>query len=179
MLCLCALWAGLAAPTRAQEGARLDRFKAVFMYSFAEYIAWPGEQPDDSVFTIGILGQSPLQELLSEIATKKKVAGKRLGVAVYEKLDEIETCEMLFVTAGFAEQLPDLKTRLGASDVLTVSDTPGLAARGVAINFVVVEGKLKFEINTAVLRAAGLQASSQLLKLATLIPGTEAKGETP
>lgn len=45
--------------------------------------------------------------------------------------------------------------QLGSRNVLTVSDSPGLAERGVAINFVVVEGKLKFEINTATLKRAG------------------------
>ena len=42
----------------------------------------------------------------------------------------------------------------------------------MAINFVVVEGKLKFEINTANLKRAGCRQALQLLKLA-MIPVPE------
>ena len=172
--------AGVGTAVQAQESERLNRFKAVFMYSFVDYLSWPspeGEQAGD--FTIGILGDSPLEEQLGEIAKKRSVGGRRLRVVVYADLERVGPCEMLFVTPAFAKQLDDLKKQLGSRNVLTVSDSPGLAERGVAINFVVVDGKLKFEINTATLKRAGLQASSQLLKLATLIPESDAAGETP
>ena len=171
---------GAGTAAQAQESERLNRFKAVFMYSFLDYLSWPspeGEQARD--FTIGILGKSPLEALLGEIARKRTAGGRPLRVVAYEGLKQVGPCEMLFVTPEFAKHLDDLKKQLGSRNVLTVSDSPGLAERGVAINFVVVDGKLKFEINTATLKRAGLQASSQLLKLATLIPELDAATETP
>ena len=39
----------------------------------------------------------------------------------------------------------------------------------MAINFVIIKGKLKFEMNRRAIEDAGLQASSQLLKLAILV----------
>ena len=152
------------------------------MYRFVDYLYWPSaEGKEANVFTIGILGHSPLEALLGEIAKKKTVGGKQLSVVAYTDLEQLGLghCQMLFITSEFARHLDDLVQQLDSSNVLTVSDSPGLAERGVAINFVVVEGKLKFEINTATLKKAGLQASSQLLKLATLIPVPESATESP
>ena len=104
-------------------------------------------------------------------ASSHLAQGGMLALDVFAPdIEQLGSCQMLFVTSAFTQHLDDLKQRLGSRNVLTVSDSPGLAERGVAINFVVVEGKLKFEINTMTLKKAGLRASSQLLKLATLIP---------
>ncbi|MCK4640786.1 MAG: YfiR family protein [Candidatus Marinimicrobia bacterium] len=48
-------------------------------------------------------------------------------------------------------------------------NSKGFANEGVAINFVTVEGKIRFEINIRALESAGLRVSSQLLKLAILV----------
>jgi hypothetical protein len=58
------------------------------------------------------------------------------------------------------------KTRPG---VLTVSEQPGFAEAGTALNFVVVNNRLKFEANLKAISAAGLKAGSQLLKLAIIV----------
>jgi len=50
-----------------------------------------------------------------------------------------------------------------------VGDGKGFGSRGLAINFVLVDGKLKFEINTRALSIARLDMSSQLLKLGILL----------
>jgi len=166
------LWCAASDPAvHAQEGERLNQFKAVFMYNFVDYLSWPSQDGEKaSEFTIGLLGHTPIEALLNKIAEKKKVGGRQLRVVTYTDIEQLGSCQMLFVTSAFTQHLDDLKQRLGSRNVLTVSDSPGLAERGVAINFVVVEGKLKFEINTMTLKKAGLRASSQLLKLATLIP---------
>ena len=54
-------------------------------------------------------------------------------------------------------------------NILTISDSKGFADRDVAINFIIVKGKRKFEINTDAIDRPGLRVSSQLLKLAILI----------
>ena len=50
------------------------------------------------------------------------------------------------------------------------------AEKGVAINFKIVEGKIRFEINSDVLDNLKLQVSSQLLKLAIFVKGKKKDG---
>lgn len=163
---------GTGAP--AAEDERLTRFKAVFVYNFIEYVRWPDAAESD-VFSLGILGDSPLVEPLREISEKRKVKGKRLEVKVFPDATALEPCEVLFVSQDHATELESLRETLEARNVLLIGDTEGLAADGVAINFVLVKGKLRFEISQAALDRAELVAGAQLMKLAILVDKKEAK----
>ena len=161
-----------SSPARGQEGHRLDRFKAVFMFNFVDYIDWP-DAVGDSLFTFGVLGESPIALLLREVAERKSDGRRKLNVSVYGGIDEVGPCEMLFLSHAFAPRMEELIRVLGKKNILTIADTPGLGARGAAINFYVKRDKLRFEINRECLKRAGLYASSQLLKLATLVDSKE------
>ena len=65
------------------------------------------------------------------------------------------------------------KATAGEDSTLWVDSSWRLAARGLAVNLVEREGRIRFEINRAAAARAGLRISSQLLDLA-LPPGTPA-----
>ena len=50
---------------------------------------------------------------------------------------------------------------------LTVADSPGAAARGVALNLATDGSKINFEANLRVARGNGLNLNSNMLRLAT------------
>ena len=154
---------------------RLTRFKAVFLYNFIDYVHWP-EEHTSGAFKVGILGSSPLELSLREIAKKKKAWGHPLQVDVFDQVEELRPCHLLFISPEHSSQVAELSARLSASSVLTVTDAPGMAAQGAAINFVLKKGKLKFEVNRESLARAGLKASAQLLKLAILVSSEPAGG---
>jgi len=52
---------------------------------------------------------------------------------------------------------------------LTITDGNGLGQKGSCINFKVVDGKLKFEMNQGTLTGSNLKVSSQLSSMAILI----------
>jgi hypothetical protein len=169
-ICLvCILSAGSTALlAQTDDSVRLMQFKAVFIYNFVSYVQWP-EAERAGVFTIGILGNSPLEAPLREISEKRNIEDRKLQVDVYRDIETLKRCHVLFISHDRAGELDEIRQRLGNRSILTVADTPGLAVRGVAINLVLVKGKLKFEINRQVLKQAGLRASAQLLKLAILV----------
>ncbi len=149
-------------------GDRLSQFKAAFIYHFIDYIQWP-ESLQDSVFTIGILGNTEIETTLREISRKRKVSGRNLKIMVFDEIEHATMCHLLFISNEYAGQIEKIQDQLENSNILTVSDTPGLAEEGVAINFALVDDRLKFEINRQRLEQARLQASAQLLKLAILV----------
>ena len=172
---LCAsLFGSFAAGAHGDDSDRLNSFKAVFVYNFIGYIDWPDESRIE-VVKIGILGDSPLEQPLREIARKKRVGAKKIEIHLFPKPQDLTPCHVLLIAPGQAEQLPKISERVDSWHALTVGDTPGLASKGVIINMVIVEEKLKFEVNMQGLQRAGLRASSQLLKLAILVD-EEAKG---
>jgi hypothetical protein len=53
--------------------------------------------------------------------------------------------------------------------VLTIGDTEGYAEQGVMVNFYLEDNMVRIEINIDAARRAGLNISSQLLKLARIV----------
>ncbi|MDQ3112010.1 MAG: YfiR family protein, partial [Bacteroidota bacterium] len=60
----------------------------------------------------------------------------------------------------------DITARLKGKATLLVTEQPGLAKKGSAINFVVVENRQKFELNQNNAEKNNLKVSSSLLALA-------------
>jgi hypothetical protein len=58
---------------------------------------------------------------------------------------------------------------LEGSYILTIGDTEGFGEKGVMINFIIRDNKVRFEINPEAARRAGLTISSKLLSLATIV----------
>ena len=146
--------------------------KATFIYHFTRYIQWPHTEGSES-FDIGILGQSEIVKHLEEIAKKKTVKNKKMAIKHLDHIEDIQDCEIVFVSASRGEDLDRILQNIGDKNILTISDTKGFAQRGIAINFIIEQGKMKFEINTRALERAGLVVSSQLQKLAILVDEEE------
>ena len=150
----------------AQVPEKESSLKAAFIYNFTKYIDWDAKNTDD--FTICIVGESPVYEPLTQIAATKTVQNKKIVVRRIDKLAEIAGCDVLFIPAGNSYSLSSIFANTGKG-TLTISETPGYGNMGTAINFVIVNDKLKFEANVKSINDEGLKASSQLLKLAIII----------
>lgn len=142
--------------------------KAAFVYNFTAYIDWDGYQ-NGNEFIIGVIGDSPITESLSQIANSKKVNGKKISIRKFKSPDEINHCHILFISSDTAFPLNEILGKAAVKGTLIISEKQGFASQGAAINFVVVNNNLKFEVNTKSITSSGLKASSQLLKLAILV----------
>ena len=150
----------------AQEREVEANLKAAFIYNFIKYIDW--NAPVDDSFIIAVIGSSPVYSSLQEIAKDETVNGKKIIVLHFNSPDDITHCNILFIPASTQYSLSSILVRVGKG-TLTISEEPGYAEMGTAFNFVLVRDKLKFEANLNAIDAAGLKASSQLLKLAIIV----------
>lgn len=150
----------------AQVPEKEPVLKAAFIYNFTKYIEWDANNGGD--FTIYVIGSSPVYDQLSEIAATKTVKNKRIVIRRINTPEEIVGCNVLFIPAGNSYPLSNIFANTGKG-TLIISETPGYGNMGTAINFVIVNDKLKFEANVKSINDEGLKASSQLLKLAIII----------
>jgi hypothetical protein len=151
---------------RGQSVDDVSNLKAAFIYNFTKYIDW--DLSNTSEFTIGVLGSSAIYNSLLGIAKTKTVNDKKIVVVHFNKAEEITTCNILFISANSSHSLTPILAKVGKG-TLTISEEAGFAEEGTAFNFVVKNDKLKFEANVKSINAAGLKASSQLLKLAIIV----------
>jgi hypothetical protein len=159
----------LSDPAFAQpEQAREYEIKATFVYHFTKYIRWPDIDSAET-FDIGILGKSEITAPLEAIARKRSVYDKRIRILYFDSIRDVDSCHLLFIPSSEKENLQEILSAVENKNILTVGESEGFARAGVAINFVILEGKTKFELNSRVIDRAGLQVSSQLVKLAILI----------
>ena len=163
LLCCALSGAALAQPSGSEAS-----LKAVFIYNFTRYIEWDSTSNADHDFVIGVIGTSPVANALIEIASNNRVNNKRIFIQRFNKPEEINHCQILFIPQHCPYSLPSILSKVGKG-VLTVGEEPGMAKQGMAMNFVLVKDKLKFEANLKTLFLAGLKASSQLLKLAIIV----------
>ncbi len=167
---LAALAVSTLAPAAEPEAGEYE-IKAAFIYNFARYVEWPeGNGPDSGeVFIIGVLGDDPFGELLDEIARTETIGDKPIVIRRFDTIDDYTPCHILFIAASEQDHLPTIVETLADSPVLLMGDTAGFAREGVAVNFVIERGKVRFEINPAAIARAGLKISSKLLRLATIV----------
>ena len=147
--------------------------KAVFLERFARFVEWPGgalpEPPEP--FRIGVLGDDPFRGLLEKAYASRFIRGRPVVIRHAATLGEIGPCNLLFISSSLSPRLDVILSKLRTEPVLLVGDTPGYGEAGVHLNFYLSGGKVRFELNPAALRQAGLGVSYLLQQVATPIQG--------
>ena len=165
---LFALTAVLCAPSSAQSPSE-HQVKAAFLYNFANFVEWPSSALDDtSSIVIGILGEDPFGQAFTPFENRT-VKGHPLRIIHSKLLQELPFCHILFISSSEEKNLPQIFQYLSDRPVLTVGESVGFAQRGGAINFVMKNKKVRFEINQQRAEKADLKISSKLLKLASIV----------
>lgn len=142
-------------------------YKTIFIYNFIKYIEWPSAHAD---FTIAIYqGNDDVQDAFKQMALKKSGTTQSYTIKNISNLNEASTAQVLFIPNEQSAVLPEAAALAKEKPVLIVTEKDGLIKRGSGINFIVVDGKLRFELNRKSLDAAGLKVSSSLLNLAILV----------
>ncbi len=148
--------------------AQIYNYYQIFIYNFAKYIQWPPEKQNGD-FVIGVLGDSPIVEKLQGMASAKKVGAQSIKIAVYNDVSQINNCHMLFIPENQSKNFDAAKTKVSSNSTLIITEEKDLGKKGSNINFIVVDGKLRFELNRNETEKSNLKVSSDLTKLAILI----------
>lgn len=150
--------------------AQKEKYESLFIYNFTKYIKWP-DTYNEGRFLIGVLGNSDIYGSLQTMAgTKKKTGtGAAIEVMKYGTFEDMDDCNILFISADAIENLTAIEEATANKPVLIITDTPGMANQGSVINFVEKDGKIKFELNQAKAESRNLIISGSLSNLAILL----------
>lgn len=149
-------------------GVEEDKVKAAFLFQFVKFTAWD-EAPPSRPFQICVLDDPGLFKNITQVVQGKNVGGHAVEAQEVSVRDDLNHCQLLYIGSREPAEQKKILARLPAGGVLTVSQSPDSATRGVIINFYLDEDKLRFEINLKAAKEAKLGFSSQFLKLARLI----------
>lgn len=160
------LLAQAAPPASEQE------VKGAYLFNFTRYVEWPAgayASPDAPV-NLCILGESGFAEIVRQTVEGRRSRGRPIRVLEPDEPSQATDCHIAFLPSRTREA----RLWLGAlqrAATLTVGDGPDFLRLGGMIAFVRMDQTLRFEVNAAAVRRAGLQISSRVLALATRVTG--------
>ncbi len=151
--------------------SKADQIEAVFLFNFTQFIDWPTNAfaGDQAPFVIGVLGEDPFGPFLDETVRGEKVDGHALTVQRYRRVEEIQNCEILFVSQSESGKWRQILAGLHGRSTLTVADFDGFSRAGGMVRFITEQNKIHLQINLTAARANGLNISSKLLRLADIV----------
>jgi YfiR/HmsC-like len=155
-------------------GSRAYVIKAGFIYHFTRFVKWPsGSNPDakNSKYNICVIGDNPFGSILNRLEEKHRFKEHPLEIKLDVSQNDFQGCHILFVSFSERFNVEQIIAEAKTFPVITVGDTEGFAERGIDINLLVVENRVKLKINKPCLDAKRFKVSSELLDLATLVQG--------
>ena len=166
------LFAGWQDAFAAEESVSKEyQVKAAFLYNFTKFLDWPAQSfgDADSPIVIGIFCPASFGAELQKIVADRRVNGRGLVVKQLETAAQASSVHLLFVCAPYDGQFAGIRSAIGMSPVLTVGESDSFRASGGAIDFVLRDDKVRFEINMVAAEQAQVKVSSQLQKLAITV----------
>jgi hypothetical protein len=142
--------------------------KATYLYNFSRFIEWPPKitQAQSDSFSICVLGEDPFGPALTALLADETIAGKSVVAKRILSAQAAADCRVLFISSSENARLKQILIALGDASVLTVSDLPQFTQRGGMVQFILDGNRVRFEVNLAITKHAGLTLSSELLKVA-------------
>jgi hypothetical protein len=164
---LAALLLALPALAAAQADREVQ-VKAAFLYKFGDFVEWPAEAfaGPDGVFVIGVVGADGVAEELEKVVTGRTVQERAVVVRRLRRGEALGRLHVLFVGQSEAARLPELAAAAQGQPVLVVSESENATARGSMINFVSVEGRVRFDVALPSAERGNLKISARLLSVA-------------
>lgn len=129
--------------------------KAGYIAKFPDFVKWPAP----GAVTVGVLGDDPFGAALAGLTKVKRS----------KNVEDLKGCQIVFISKSERGNLAGIFAALAEANVMTVGDADGFAKQGGILGFVMVGGKVRFEINTGAAKRAGIKIDAGLLRLAIKI----------
>jgi hypothetical protein len=142
----------------------IPKAQTLFIYNFSRLIEWPVNYRTGP-FVIGVLGSVEITSELELYTKGKKVGTQDINIIRYKSIKEITGCHILFVPFDKTKQMPEILGMLGDKSTLIITEKDGALETGSAINFIIVEDKLKFEVKADNAVKLGIKFSSKLMEM--------------
>lgn len=159
----------LAAGGAAAANAPEYDVKAAFLYNFARFAVWPASAfaGADTPVALCVAGGNPFGAALG--ALQGKPVGDRRVEVREVPVERIDGCHILYLARPVQGRVAEVTGGPAGRYVLTVGDSDGFAAHGGAVNLLVEDDRVRFEVNLAALKRSGVTLSSHVLRLARIV----------
>jgi hypothetical protein len=157
-------------PVKAQSISE-SAMKASYVYNFIRYANWPPalESRAGGNVMLCVLGSDAVTTELQKLHGRATSPPGKVQVVNLNSLKGVRDCHALFISERELDNIGIINRSIGDAPVLTVADSP--TANDVAINMVLENDRVLFDVNIALVKMGGLTLSSKVLRLARAVRG--------
>jgi hypothetical protein len=171
VLCLSVPLAFVDSPLALAQPASEQQLKAAFFYRFPQFVEWPPPAVQSAATTdLCLVAPAPIARDVRALADGESLRGRPLRVREIADAAGLAGCHALFAGAnadGDRRVLRAARER----PILTVGEDDDFLHQGGIIALRVVDRRVRFEVDLAHARRAGLRLDVQLLRLALAVHG--------
>ncbi len=140
--------------------------RALYVFDLAKYIDYGPGFKDSSTFRIGVLvGEYDLVVEMANLArTRNRIQEKPVTVAGFRNLESLTHLQVLYVNKNAGFNLDKIKAKIAGQQTMLI--TEGYEFRESMMNFIIVEGKPRFDINEDYIKKEGMKVPESLLFMA-------------
>jgi serine phosphatase RsbU (regulator of sigma subunit) len=140
--------------------------RALYIFDLAKYIDYGPGFADSSTFKIGVLmGDYDLVQELGNLAkTRTKIQDKPVVIIGFKKIESITHTQVLYINKSADFNLERVKSKIAGHQTMMISE--GYEFREAMMNFIVVNGKPRFDINEELVKKEGMSVPQELLFMA-------------
>lgn len=140
---------------------------AAMLFNFIKYVQWPDDAGGE--FVVGVIGEDAVFNTLKTWYDGKPKGNKKYVIKKLSSGTDAASCHVVYVGKSKSKEFENVKNTITGKPVLTVTDGNGLGQKGSCINFKVIDGKLKWELNQSTFSNSNLKVSNQLSSMSILI----------
>jgi hypothetical protein len=152
----------------AQVGPQEHQVKAAFLFKFLTFVEWPPEafSRSDSPYVIGVLGGEDVVSELRQLVPGRPVNGRPVAVRRLQPGEPLSGVHAVFVARNESARLPVIVKVAQSQPLLIVTELDGALEEGSVINFLVADGRVRFEVALDSAERSKLRISSRMLAVA-------------
>lgn len=168
-------------PTSTSEEEREKEYlvKAAFLFQLIRYTTWSESCFDkkDSPIVFLVVGKDPFGKILEKTFDGKELKGRKILIKREKVVPKAIEAHVIFAGALPKQERAKLLSHCVKQPVLLTGEDDDFAVDGAHVRLFLEERKLRFEINVDSVNSAGLEISSQLLKLARIVKSKEGESK--
>jgi hypothetical protein len=148
-----------------------SQVKAALVPKIANFVEWPESafRSKDAPLVVAVVGTDPFGLDFEALLKQQQIHSRPVVVKRYTTWGATNDCHILIVGRSEAQRIDLILRRLGDRPVLTLGDFAGFAEQGGVVNFIKVDGRIRFEVNLEAADKHRLRVSARLLQVSRVV----------
>lgn len=144
--------------------------KAFYTINMIRYVGW-NDLALEGDFVIAVVGNAEVAQQLRACSEGKRFGHQNYLIREFDQLERVEACQVLYLGKHIrmSGEPNYLQKRARETGSLIITESEGMIDKGAAVNFVLRNEGLQFELNEKNAAYANLKFSSRLASMAAAI----------